>query len=155
MAFTIHQPHPHLFAPVQPDRILSRFLKSEIGHGATGEVLRGTLEVEASECPLLDVAVKLALTSERDALRNEYKIYHQLRSSGVTAGITTPLGLFDDVEGGACALVMPYVGIPLAAKPELVLPISYQCIVILYHSYPHLLTRSKQGSRSYNFGGNT
>jgi hypothetical protein len=40
------------------------------------------------------------VVSERDALRNEYKIYHLLRKSGVTTGITTPLGLFDDVEGG-------------------------------------------------------
>jgi len=38
-------------------------------------------------------------------------MYHLLRKSGVTAGITTPLGLFDDVEGDASALVMPYVGI--------------------------------------------
>jgi hypothetical protein len=53
------------------------------------QVLRGTLEIEGSECVSLDVAVKLALASEqREALRNEYKIYHQLRSKGVTAGIT-------------------------------------------------------------------
>jgi len=45
-------------------------------------------------------------------------MYHLLRKSGVTAGITTPLGLFDDVEGDASALVMPYVGTPLAARPE-------------------------------------
>jgi hypothetical protein len=99
-------------------------------------MLCGTLEVEASECALLDVAVKIALSSEqREALRDEYKIYHQLRSKGVTARIMTPLGLFDDVEGGACALVMPYVGIPLSAMPELALPISYWCIPILYCSY--------------------
>jgi hypothetical protein len=120
----------------QLEECLTIVLKSEIGRGATGEVLRGTLEVEASACVLLDVAVKLALTSEqRDALRSEYNIYHRLRLSGVTAGIITPLGLFDDVEGGACALVMPYVGIPLTAVPELVLPISYQCVAILCHSY--------------------
>ncbi|KAM6503753.1 hypothetical protein JOM56_000696 [Amanita muscaria] len=109
----------------QLEECLTIVLKSEIGHGATGQVLRGTLEVEASECVSLDVAVKLALASEqRKALRDEYKIYHQLRS--VTAGITTPLGLFEDVEGGACILVMPYVGAPLAATPELVLAISYR-----------------------------
>src|SRR5260221_251048 len=84
---------------------LTIVLKSEIGHGATGEVLRGTLEVEASAYVQLDVAVKLALASEqRDAIRNEYKMYHLLRKNGVTTGITTPLGLFDDVEGEACAL---------------------------------------------------
>ncbi|KAM6493938.1 hypothetical protein JOM56_010299 [Amanita muscaria] len=100
----------------QLEECLTIVLKSEI---ATGQVLRGTLEVEASECALLDVAVKLALGSERcEALRDEYKFYHQLRSTGVTTGITTPLGLFDDVEGGACTLVMPYVGAPLAATPK-------------------------------------
>jgi hypothetical protein len=51
------------------------------------------------------------------------------------AGITTPLGLFDDVEGGACILVMPYVGVSLAEMPEFVMPISYRCIPILYSSY--------------------
>jgi hypothetical protein len=139
------------------EECLTIVLKSEIGHGAIGEVLRGTLEVEASGCVLLDVAVKLALASEQhEALRNEYKIYHRLKSKGVQiAGITTPLGLFDDVEGGACILVMPYVGVPLAEMPEFVVPVSYRCIAILYCSSPHFLTRLGQGSRSCNFGGTT
>lgn len=120
-------PSQEIVRNYQLEECLTIVLKSEIGHGATGQVLHGTLEVEASECALLDVAVKLALASEqRQALRDEYRIYHQLRSKGVTAGITTPLGLFDDVEGGACTLVMPYEGVPLAAMPELVLPISYR-----------------------------
>ncbi|KAF8351966.1 hypothetical protein F5887DRAFT_7931 [Amanita rubescens] len=122
----------------QLEECLTIVLKSEIGHGATGEVLRGTLVVEASECPSLDVAVKLALGSKQcGALRDEYRIYHQLRSKGVTTGITTPLGLFDDVEGGVCILVMPYVGAPLAATPEL--------------SLAHFIS----GSSSCNFGRNT
>ncbi|KIL61380.1 hypothetical protein M378DRAFT_199549, partial [Amanita muscaria Koide BX008] len=69
----------------QLEECLTIVLKSEISHGATGQVLHGTLEVEASECALLDVAVKLALGSERcEALRDEYKFYHQLKSKGVT-----------------------------------------------------------------------
>jgi len=137
------------------EECLTIVLKSEIGHGATGEVLRGTLEVEVSACVPLDVAVKLALGREQcDALRNEYHIYHRLESSGVTVGITTPLGLFDDVEGGACVLVMPYVGIPLDAIPEVVLPTSYRCIAILYCPYPHFLICLEQGSHSCNFGRN-
>ena len=119
----------------QLEECITIVLKSEIGHSATGPVLRGTLEVEGSECALLDVAVKLAIASEQcEDLRNECKIYHRLRSKGVTAGITTPLGLFDDVEGGACMLVMPYVGTPLGATPGLVLPISYRWIIILFCS---------------------
>lgn len=120
------------------EECLTIVLKSEIGHGATGEVLRGTLDVEASTCVQLDVAVKLALSSEqRGAIRNECKMYYLLKNSGVTTGITTPLGLFDDVDGGACALVMPYVGISLSEMPEFVLPISFRCSANVYHSYPH------------------
>jgi hypothetical protein len=122
------------------EECLTIVLKSEIGHGATGEVLRGTLDVETLACVQLDVAVKLAFSSEqRDAIRHEYKIYHLLRKSGVTTGITTPLGLFDDVEGEACALVMPYVGIPLSEMPGFVLPISFRCSAILYIILIHLL----------------
>jgi len=123
------------------DECLTIVLNSEIGHGATGEVLRGTLDVEVSICIRLDVAVKLAFASEqRGAIRDEYKIYHLLRKSGVTTGITTQLGLFDDVEGEACALVMPYVGIPLSEMPEFVMPIPFRCGAILYHPYPHFVT---------------
>lgn len=114
-------------------------LKSEIGHGATGEVLRGTLVVEASAYVHLDVAVKLAFASEqRDAIRNEYKMYHLLKERGATIGITTPLGLFDDVEGEACALVMPYLGIPLSEKLEFALSISFRCSAMLYTIFIHI-----------------
>lgn len=42
----------------QLEECLSIVLQSEIGHGATGEVLRGTLSVEASACcVLLDIVV--------------------------------------------------------------------------------------------------
>ena len=139
----------------QLEECLTVVLKSEIGHGATGQVLRGTLAVEASECALLDVAVKLALGDQCKVLRDEYKIYHQLMSKGVAAGITTPLGLFDDVQGGACTLVMPYVATPLAAMPELFLSISSRCIAISHRLYPHFPTSLGQESSSCNFGGNT
>lgn len=109
-------------------------LESEIGHGAAGTVLRGTLDAGLSADVLLDVVVKLALGGERgDALRNVYKIYDLLRKFGVTTGITTPLGLFDDVDGGACVLLMPYKGAPLSA--EFCLTPSSQCSAILYDSY--------------------
>ena len=111
-------------------------MKSEIGHGATGQVFRGTLEVEASECASLDVAVKLALgTQQCEALRNECEMYHRLRLEGVTAGITEPLGFFDYLEGEGCILVMPYVGTPLGSTPGLVLPTSYRCIIIFSCSF--------------------
>ena len=137
------------------EECLTIVLKSEIGDGQTGKVLRGTLKVEASACVLLDIALKLALGSERgNALRNEYRTYRLLGRSGVTAGIITPLGLFDDVQGDACVLVMPYMGSPLADMPEFVLTSSYQCSVISY-PHPHFLTPLAQGSHSCNIEGNT
>ena len=63
----------------------------------------------------LDVVVKLAFDSEqRDALRSEYKVYCHLKSKGVHQGIATALGIFDDSEGCACALVLLYAGVPLS-----------------------------------------
>jgi hypothetical protein len=91
-------------------------LTSEIGRGTTGVVLRGTLKPEIWDvASTLDVVVKLAFDAEqRASLRDEHEVYRRLRSQGVHPGITTPLGFFDDSEGTACALVMPYAGIPLS-----------------------------------------
>ena len=135
----VSRPSRQIVQNYRLEECLSIVLKSEIGHGATGKVLRGTLSVEASSaCVLLDIVVKLALGNERGAaLRNEYKIYQLMRTSGVTAGITTPLGLFDDVEGDASALVMPYVGTPLTDRPEFVLTRSHQCS-IFYPVFAHI-----------------
>jgi hypothetical protein len=73
----------------------------------------------------LDVVVKLAFDVEqRDALKNEYDIYCCLMSKGILRGIATPLGFFDDSEGGACALIMLYAGVPLIAVPRRNLSIS-------------------------------
>jgi hypothetical protein len=93
-------------------------LTSDIAHGATGVVHRGTLEPDICEGAMpLDVVVKLAFDSDqRDALRNEYEVYRQLRSRGVQQGVTTPLGLFDDFEGAACALVLPYAGVAISTE---------------------------------------
>lgn len=137
---TVPRPSPQTVQNYCLEECLSIVLKSEIGHGATGQVLRGTLSVEGSKSAsvLLDIVVKLALGSERgNALRNEYKIYHLMKKSGITTGIIFPLGLFDEVEGGASALVMPYVGTPLATRPEFVLSPSYQCSTFSYYFRPH------------------
>jgi hypothetical protein len=67
----------------------------------------------------LDIAVKLAFDIDQgDVLKNEYGIYRQLRSKGVLRGIPTALGLFDDSEESACALVTTYAGIPLSAESQ-------------------------------------
>ena len=104
-----------------PEECLTVVLTSEIGQGATGVVLRGTLEpgiLPMDGAVPLDVVVKLAFDVEqRDALRGEYEIYCHLRSKQVR-NIATPLGLFDDLEGTACALVMLYAGVSLAESSE-------------------------------------
>jgi hypothetical protein len=83
----------------------------------------------SSGCELLDVAVKFALTREqRDALQNEYEIYRLLRLNRICTGITTPLGLFDDAEGGPSVLVMLFEGSPLINVQELDLPSSHRCV---------------------------
>jgi len=78
-------------------------------------VHRGTLTPEIWDGAMpLDVVVKLAFDSEqRDALRSEYEVYRHLKSKGVH-GIATALGIFDDSEGCACALVLLYAGVPLS-----------------------------------------
>jgi len=102
------------------EECLTIVLTSEIGQGATGTVHRGTLEPGISDGAIpLDVVVKLAFDVEqRDALKSEYDVYCCLRSKGILRGIATPLGFFDDSEGGACALVMLYAGVPLTAVPR-------------------------------------
>jgi hypothetical protein len=95
---------------------LTIVLTSEIGRGATGVVHRGTLKPEICDGVMpLDVVVKLAFDSEqRDALKSEYEVYRRLKSKGVHQGIATALGIFDDSEGCACALVLLYAGVPLS-----------------------------------------
>jgi hypothetical protein len=108
------------------DECLPIVLTSEIGRGATGIVHRGTLKLEnVNGSVLLDMVVKLAFDSvQRDMLRTEYKIYRRLRSKGVIRGITATLGLFDDTEGGPCALVMIYAGDSLFDDLERILSVS-------------------------------
>ncbi|KAK2463017.1 hypothetical protein APHAL10511_004974, partial [Amanita phalloides] len=102
------------------EECLTIVLTSEIGRGATGVVHRGSLKLDLQNVTMaLDVVVKLAFdTEQRDALRNEYEIYRHLRSKGVYRGTATILGIFDDCEGAACALVMLYAGVPLCEESQ-------------------------------------
>lgn len=66
---------------------------SEVGKGATGVAISGTLNVPANmdgaRLPVpLDVVVKLAFDAgQRDSLKNEYEIYLRLQSRKVHRGI--------------------------------------------------------------------
>lgn len=95
---------------------MTTVITSEIGRGTTGVVHRGTLEPEICDGAMpLDIVVKLAFSREQqDALRSEYKIYCLLKSKGVHQGIATVLGIFDDSEGCALALVLLYAGVSLS-----------------------------------------
>jgi len=100
-----------------PEDCLDIILTSEIGQGATGKVHRGTLELDRAMS--LDVVVKLAFDrGQQDSLRSEYEVYRHLRLKGVNGGIVTTLGLFDETEGAACALIMLYAGIPLSEATD-------------------------------------
>ncbi|KAK2467450.1 hypothetical protein APHAL10511_000305 [Amanita phalloides] len=111
---------PRVIRTCGPEECLIIVLTSEIGRGATGVVHRGTLKLDLKSVTMaLDVVVKLAFdTEQRDALESEYEIYRHLRSKGVRQGIATTLGIFDDSEGAACALVMLYAGVPLCEESQ-------------------------------------
>ncbi|KAK2467449.1 hypothetical protein APHAL10511_000304 [Amanita phalloides] len=111
---------PRAMRTCRPEECLTIVLTSEIGRGATGVVHRGTLKLDLKSVTMtLDVVVKLAFdTEQRDALKSEYEIYRHLRSKGVCRGIATTLGIFDDSEGAACALVMLYAGVPLCEESQ-------------------------------------
>lgn len=87
-------------------------LTSPIGSGATGTVHGATLEIRPSEGPAItrEVVVKLSFTSEqRKRMQSEYLIYQRL-SKMRTPGVLRVFGLFEDIEGGASALVMDHGG---------------------------------------------
>jgi len=107
-----------LFSPRnQIHECMTVIVTSQIGQGATGVALRGTLKPENMEgAGALDVVVKLAFDDgQRDSLKKEYKLYLLLRAKGVQQGITPIIGFFDDdADDSACALVMLYAGVPIS-----------------------------------------
>lgn len=111
---------PQAIHSSRPEECLDIVLTSEIGEGATGVVHRGSLMPKIRDYTKpMDVVVKLAFDVEqRKALRSEYEIYRHLWLKGIHRGIMTALGLFDDSEDGACALVMLYSGVPLPASAD-------------------------------------
>jgi hypothetical protein len=113
-------PSKHTISCTKIKDCLSIIVTSEIGRGATGLVLGGQLEVEATRgCVPLGMAVKLAFTDDqRYSLREEYEVYRQLRSKGVVKGIPHAFGFFDDAEGGPSALIMSAAGSSLATLPR-------------------------------------
>ncbi|KAJ6603736.1 hypothetical protein B0H10DRAFT_2078783, partial [Mycena sp. CBHHK59/15] len=84
----------------------------EISTGATGAVHNAVLEVKtkAGEVLMQSVIIKLAFYPEqRQRMQNEFVAYERLATSNVT-GVPAILGIFDDVEGTANALIMNHCG---------------------------------------------
>jgi hypothetical protein len=111
-------------------------LTSEIGAGATGVTLGGTLEVETSnQCISLDVVVKLAFSNEQQkSLEQEYDVYRILTSKGIK-GIPAPLGLFNDVEDGPSALVMTHAGVPVSGEMQTISVAARHVFNIYWHRF--------------------
>jgi hypothetical protein len=88
-------------------------LRTTIGSGATGVLYDSTLQVHTIKAGLLsqEIVVKIAFeATQRSRMRHEYDMYQHLASSGVEGCIPRVYGLFEDVEGGATALLMNHVG---------------------------------------------
>ncbi len=106
--------------PIPPDENMVVVLTSELGEGAIGKVHGGELEVETPEGVVsLDVVVKLSLGYDRqESLKHEASIYSHLASEGVR-NIPAMLGLFEDVEDCALALILTPAGVSIDDKGQL------------------------------------
>lgn len=88
-------------------------LGAEIGAGRTGILHHARLEISTggNSTSSHDIIAKLAFDDyQRERIYHEYDIYYHLASSGVQGYIPDVYGLFEDLEGGALALLMSYEG---------------------------------------------
>ncbi|KAG6847693.1 hypothetical protein H0H93_006540 [Arthromyces matolae] len=95
-----------------PSEYMSIVLTSKIASGAIGDAHHGQLELLINGCTRqISAVVKLAFAKHQvEKMHHEYSIYQHLYKNGVHDGIPYVFGLFEDVETGAAALVMNYVG---------------------------------------------
>ena len=105
---------------VLPNKCMTLVLSSELAQGATGVVHGGTLEMKTLDQHIfLDVVAKLAFSkNQRERLKHEFSAYCHLTSKGVKC-IPKVLGLFEDVEDGALALLLTLAGVPIVNKGQL------------------------------------
>lgn len=99
----------------RPHEYITIVLTSYLGHGATGILHGGRMELETHDGQRLvyHIAVNLAFNPEqRRRLKREYGIYTHMEAANVK-GIMNTVGLFRDVEGYTLALVMRHGGISL------------------------------------------
>ncbi|KAF7296409.1 Protein kinase domain-containing protein [Mycena chlorophos] len=94
------------------DQCIRMILTSQLGLGATGVAHTASLQVVDNDGAeqTQEVVVKIALLPEPQAqLRHEFEIYRRLATHAVQ-GVPEVYGLFEDLEGGAIALVMSHCG---------------------------------------------
>jgi hypothetical protein len=105
---------------MSPNGCMTLVVSSELAQGATGVVHGGTLEMKTLEQRIsLDIVAKLAFgEDQRENLKHEFSTYCHLTSKGVK-NIPTLLGLFEDVEDGALALLLTPAGVPIVNKGQL------------------------------------
>ena len=101
---------------------LTLTLGPQIGHGAVGNVHRGTLQLQRSDGTSwsCSAVAKFAFSpTQQEQLRHEYSIYSHLMSSEVELhGIVRIFGLFVNTDGGPVALLMGDGGSPLGYRHD-------------------------------------
>ncbi|KAJ6558982.1 hypothetical protein B0H10DRAFT_1182144 [Mycena sp. CBHHK59/15] len=109
---TILTPPPKTQGSYTANQYFTVTVGPEISTGATGAVHDAALEVKtkAGEVLMQSVVIKLAFYPEqRQRMQNEFMAYERLATSNVT-GVPVILGIFDDMEGTANALIMNHCG---------------------------------------------
>ncbi|KAF7309353.1 Protein kinase domain-containing protein [Mycena indigotica] len=104
------------------DEYFEIILGRKLGDGATGTVHTAIARVSSKNGEIIlqdDLVVKLTFKRQDQArLRHEYAVYSRLAEHGVM-GVPQIYGLFEDLEGGAIALVMNNCGQNLyALRPD-------------------------------------
>ncbi|KAF7309356.1 Protein kinase domain-containing protein [Mycena indigotica] len=104
---------PPIKRSYKPEEYFELLLTSQIGDGATGVVHSANLRVVTKAGSALthdNLVLKIAFQERQQVrMRHEYAIYQRLAEHGVT-GVPQVYGLFEDLEGGAIALLMNNCG---------------------------------------------
>ncbi|KAJ7065562.1 hypothetical protein C8F01DRAFT_1366523 [Mycena amicta] len=104
---------PSIKRAYKPHEYFEIILGSQLGDGAVGIVHGAMARVTTKDGETLveeNLVVKLAFRHQpQERMRYEYKVYTRLAEHGVT-GVPKVYGLFEDLEGGAIALLMSNCG---------------------------------------------
>ncbi|KAJ7052708.1 hypothetical protein C8F01DRAFT_1375777 [Mycena amicta] len=104
---------PSIKRAYKPHECFAIILTSKLGDGAVGIVHGAMARVTTKDGETLveeNLVVKLAFRHQpQERMRYEYTVYTRLAEHGVT-GVPKVYGLFEDLEGGAIALLMSNCG---------------------------------------------